>query len=83
MLLATDNTTVTAYINKQGGESLLDLVQPSCRSSSAVYTEQGPYESHIPTGKTQHLGGPVVEERGNSSNRVVSQSGSGFSDFHT
>ena len=32
-------------------------------------------------GKTQHLGGPVVKERGKSSNRVVSQSESGFSDF--
>ena len=74
VLLATDNTMVAAYINRQGG-SLLDIVQPSCRSRSVVCKEQGPYESQVPVRKTQRLSRPIVEERGNSSKRVVSQSG--------
>ena len=38
----------------------------------------GSYESQAPAGKTERLSRPNVKERGNSLNRVVSQSESGF-----
>ena len=79
VLLATDNTTVTAYINKQRGESLLDLVQPSRSSSSAVYSNRVHMKATYLPGKLNILAdllsrkGVIVQREWSFNQRVASQ----------
>ena len=81
VLLATDNLTVAAYINKQGGggDSFPYLVQPSSGSCRVVCKEQGALESQVSTRAPECLSGLPIEKRGSCSNRMVAQSESGVS----
>ena len=81
VLLATDNITVAAYINKQGGDSFPDLVQPSSGSCRVVCKEQGPFEGQVSTRPPECLSRLPIEKRGSCSDRMVAQSESGVSDI--
>ena len=80
VLLATDNTTVAAYINKQGGDSFPDLVQPSSGSCRVVCKEQGPFEGQVSARPPECLSrrslsrkGAVVQTEWSLNQKVASQ----------
>ena len=80
VLLVTDSTTVSAYINGRGGGgggvTLVHNVQSSGIDCIMVCQEQNTHQSETLVRKTQRFGRLCVQERGHCSDRMVTESAS-------
>ena len=75
VLLVTDSTTVSAYINRRG-VTLVHIVQSSDRDYIMVCQEQNTHQSETLARKTQCFGRLSVQEREHCSDRMVTESAS-------
>ena len=80
ILLSTDNTTVAAYLNKEGG-TVTNFVFHGDQSVRMVYEKTGVSDSQVRARETKCSGRLPIQERADNPHRVDYPQGDAVSDI--
>ena len=80
ILLSTDNTTVAAYLNKEGG-TVTNFVFHGDQSVRMVYEKTGVSDSQVCARETKCSGRLPIQERADNPHRVDYPQGDAVSDI--
>ena len=81
ILLSTDNTTVAAYLNKEGGGAVTNSVFHGDQSVRMVYEKTGVSDSQVRARETKCSGRLAIQERADNPHRVDYPQGDSVSDI--
>ena len=81
ILLSTDNSTVAAYLNKEGGGAVTNSVFHGDQSVRMVYEKTGVSDSQVRARETKCSGKLAIQERADNPHRVDYPQGDSVSDI--